>query len=142
MRLGRYVPVFCLTIVAATAVSALADALSSGLVSAQAPIGGLLTFTSVVLVLWLVLDLQPGVRGLAKAALALLLAGAAIWLVVVWPSFWASLGLDDCVTNCIRPEHEAARLDMAQGKWAIAAANICAAMLVLAALLPRSRNGA
>ncbi len=140
MRLGRFAPIFCLMVVAATAVSALVDPLRDGLSAAHLQAGGLLTFTSAVLLVWLILDSPPKERAFAKAALALMLAGAAAWSTVVWPSFWASLGLDDCISNCIRPEHDVARLDMMQGKWTIAIVNACAALLVLAAILPRQHH--
>jgi hypothetical protein len=148
MRLGSFAPVVCAVLAIGCAGSAVADALTTGpwphseIDPSRLPIGWLITVVSLMLVTWLALDSGDPARSWAKAALALLLVGAAIWTTVVWPSFWRSAGLDDCVVNCLRDEHRAARADVIQGKWAVAVANIGAMFCVFVAVARRTRHAA
>ena len=148
MRLGRYAPIVCIAAVLACSVSAIADALTTGpwpvneIAAERLPIGWTLTILSMLLVTWLILDAHGYARALAKSALVMLLAGAAAWTWIVWPSFWMSLGLDDCIVECIQPQHVAARLDVVQGKWMIAAANLMAACCTMAAIWVSRRDAA
>lgn len=148
MSLGRFVPIVCLLLVLASAASATADALTTGpwphseFALDRLPLGAALTALSLLMVIWLILDSCRGERALAKAALALLLAGAAAWIWIVTPAFWDSLGLDDCLTDCIRAEHITARADVAQGKWAVMVANTAAASCVAASIWRRFHRAA
>lgn len=140
MRLGSYAPFVCMLTVTACAAAAISDVFTTGphpsqeLPMDRLQIGWLATIASYLLVAWLVLSTRPPARQWAKAALALLLAGSAVWAWTVWPAFWNSLGLDDCRTNCILAEHIAARRDVVQGKWCVALANSAAAICVLVSI--------
>jgi hypothetical protein len=148
MRLGSVAPAVCVVLAIGCAGSAVADVLTTGywpreeIDPSRLPIGWLVTATCLLLVTWLTLDSRAPARNWAKAALVLLLVGAAVWSTVVWPSYWRSAGLDDCIVNCIREEHRIARADVVQGKWAVAIANIGAMFCVFVAIAQRTRHAA
>lgn len=141
MSLGRYAPTMCLLVALACAASALSNAFRGGGIypGEELSPGGLiygliLTMAALALTAWLILDTRDF---WAKAALALLLVGPALWFWTIWPAFWASLGYDDCWNDCMRLPHMVAWADVRQGKWAVAAINIASALCVFIALYRR-----
>jgi hypothetical protein len=134
MGLSRFAPILCAVMVAACALIAIGHVFTSGVYPGSeldfewVDIGWLATAVSLMLLAWLILDTRGSAQSWAKAALVLLLASAAVWSWIVWPSFWHSLGADDCApVDCIGPRDVIARLDVQQGKLVIAIANIAAA---------------
>jgi hypothetical protein len=147
MGLGRIAPIVCLFVLAVHAASSITFAFASDVSEtwlihpSQAVVGGLATIVGLPMLLWLILDTVEPARSWAKAAIALLLVGPAIWNWTVWPRFFDGLG-GECFQDCARAYDYVARWDVIQGEWAIAVVNTAAAMCGAYALWLRQRRTA